>query len=54
MALARYLGRKLLWTLVVLVVTVVLMFFLPRLIPGNPVDTIVGNMARGGGAAERP
>ena len=49
MVLAKYLGRKLAWNLVVLVITVVLMFFLPRLIPGNPVDTIVGNMARGGG-----
>jgi peptide/nickel transport system permease protein len=49
MVLAKYLGRKLAWNLVVLVVTVVLMFFLPRLIPGNPVDAIVGNMARGGG-----
>jgi peptide/nickel transport system permease protein len=49
MSLAKYLGRKLAWNLVVLLITVVLMFFLPRLIPGNPVDTIVGNMARGGG-----
>lgn len=50
MVLAKYLGRKVIWTLVVLVVALFLNFFLPRLIPGNPVDAIVGNMARGGGA----
>jgi peptide/nickel transport system permease protein len=49
MALARYLGRKLAWTLVVLLVALVLNFMLPRLIPGNPVDAIVGQLARGGG-----
>ena len=50
MALAKYLGRKLLWTLVVLFVALLLNFFLPRLIPGNPVDVIVANMVRGGGS----
>jgi peptide/nickel transport system permease protein len=50
MALARYLGRKLAWTLVVFFVALVLNFYLPRLIPGNPVDAIVGGLARGGGA----
>lgn len=50
MVLARYLGRKVLWALVVLFVALLLNFFLPRLIPGNPVDVIVGNMAKGGGA----
>jgi len=50
MTLARYLGRKVAWTLVVLVVALLLNFFLPRLIPGNPVDAIVSQMARGGGA----
>src|SRR3954467_15603582 len=49
MALARYLGRKLAWTLVVLLVALVLNFMLPRLIPGNPVDAIVGQLAKGGG-----
>jgi peptide/nickel transport system permease protein len=49
MALAKYLGRKLAWTLVVLVVALMLNFLLPRLIPGNPVDAIVGQLARGGG-----
>ena len=49
MVLARYLGRKVAWTLVVLLVALVLNFLLPRLIPGNPVDAIVGQIARGGG-----
>ena len=30
-------------------VALLLNFFLPRLIPGNPVDSIVSNLARGGG-----
>jgi peptide/nickel transport system permease protein len=50
MALARYLGRKLAWTVVVLFVALILNFLLPRLIPGNPVDAIVGQIAAGGGA----
>ena len=49
MALARYLGRKVAWTLVVFFVALLLNFLLPRLIPGNPVDAIVGRLARGGG-----
>ena len=51
MALARYLGRKGLWYLGVLLVALLLNFLLPRLIPGNPVDTLIGNMTRGGGAS---
>lgn len=50
MALARYFGRKALWSLGALLVALLLNFYLPRLIPGNPVDTIVGQLARGGGA----
>lgn len=49
MALARYLGQKAAWYLAVLFVALLLNFFLPRLIPGNPVDSIVSNLARGGG-----
>jgi peptide/nickel transport system permease protein len=49
MVLAKYIGRKLAWTLVVLVVALMLNFLLPRLIPGNPVDAIVGQIAAGGG-----
>src|SRR5687768_15085281 len=50
MALARYIGRKVAWTLVVFVVALLLNFLLPRLIPGNPVDAIIGQLAQGGGA----
>ncbi len=50
MALARYFGRKALWSLGALVIALLLNFYLPRLIPGNPVDAIVGQLARGGGA----
>jgi peptide/nickel transport system permease protein len=49
MVLAKYLGRKLVWTLIVFFVALVLNFLLPRLIPGNPVDAIVGQLAAGGG-----
>jgi peptide/nickel transport system permease protein len=49
MALAKYLGRKIAWTFVVFLVALLLNFLLPRLIPGNPVDAIVGGLARGGG-----
>jgi peptide/nickel transport system permease protein len=50
MAFARYLGKRALWYLVVLFVALLLNFLLPRLIPGNPVDAIVANLTRGGGA----
>ncbi len=43
-----YLIRKLAWYLVAFVAAVALNFFLPRLIPGNPVSVIVGQMASGG------
>ena len=33
----------------VFIVALLLNFLLPRLIPGNPVDAIVGGLARGGG-----
>ena len=49
MVLARYLGRKIGWTLIVFFVALILNFLLPRLIPGNPVDAIVGQLAAGGG-----
>lgn len=51
MAFMRYLLRKLAWTLGALLVALLLNFFLPRLIPGNPVDAIVASMTRGGGAS---
>ncbi len=49
MSFGRYLLRKSAWYGAALVVAICLNFLLPRLIPGNPVDTIVANLARGGG-----
>jgi peptide/nickel transport system permease protein len=47
MGLGRYIAKKAAWYAGALVVAVVLNFLLPRLVPGNPVDTIVSNVARG-------
>jgi peptide/nickel transport system permease protein len=43
----RYLGRKALWYLGALVAAVVLNWYLPRLIPGNPVDALVSQLGSG-------
>jgi len=51
MSLSRYLFRKTLWFLGAFVAAVMLNFILPRLIPGNPVDAIVGQLAAGGGTS---
>jgi len=50
MKLRRYLLGKLAWYLGALIAALILNFILPRLVPGNPVDAIVSNLARGGGA----
>src|ERR687883_910704 len=44
----RYLLTKFIWFLAAFWVALVLNFFLPRLIPGNPVDTIIARLASGG------
>src|SRR5258706_8380379 len=44
----RYLVNKAGWYLVAFVAALVFNFLLPRLIPGNPVDTIVARMTAGG------
>ena len=46
----RYLVNKLLWFILAFC-ALVLNFLLPRLIPGNPVDTIVAQMSAGGGVS---
>lgn len=51
MNMVRYFMRKIGWHLLVLFVALILNFILPRLIPGNPVDALVANMTRGGGAS---
>ncbi|GAB4424847.1 MAG: ABC transporter permease [Anaerolineae bacterium] len=45
----RYILNKVLWFLLAFCIALVLNFFLPRLVPGNPVDVIVGQMSAGGG-----
>ena len=47
-AFARYLLQKILWYVLAFFVAVALNFFLPRLIPGNPVAVIVSQMAQQG------
>jgi len=46
-AYARYFANKFIWFLVTLVAAFVLNFFLPRLMPGDPVSAIVARMAQG-------
>jgi len=46
----RYALNKAAWYTMAFLAAVVLNYFLPRLIPGNPVDTIVARMAQGGGS----
>lgn len=43
----RYLAKKSFWYLLTFVVALMLNFFLPRLIPGNPVDIILNNLTSG-------
>lgn len=47
----RYLLNKLLWYVIAFFVAVTLVFFLPRLIPGNPVELLVANFMVGGGSS---
>ena len=44
---ARYATRKLFWYLLTLIVALMLNFFLPRLIPGNPVDVLLSELTAG-------
>ncbi|MGJ6979390.1 ABC transporter permease [Aestuariimicrobium soli] len=53
MGFGRYLIRKLLWYVAALFVALLLNYFLPRLIPGNPVDALVGRLAQGGAGSEQ-
>jgi peptide/nickel transport system permease protein len=49
----RYLLTKLLWFGMAFFVALALNFYLPRLVPGNPVDALVADMAAGGAEASR-
>lgn len=44
-----YIFQKIVWYIIAFLVAITLNFFLPRLIPGNPVKVIVSQMAQGGG-----
>lgn len=46
----RYLLRKLMWFIAAALAAMTLNFFLPRMIPGNPVDAIIAQMTQGGQA----
>jgi len=43
----KYFGKKLLWFAITFVVAVILNFFLPRMMPVDPVSAITGKMAQG-------
>ena len=43
----KYFGKKILWFFITLIIAVILNFTLPRLMPGDPVSSIVGRMAQG-------
>ena len=43
----KYFGKKILWFVITFVVAVFLNFFLPRLMPADPVAAITGKMASG-------
>ena len=45
----KYFGKKIIWFFITLVAAVVLNYFLPRLMPGDPVATIMGRLLQGGG-----
>lgn len=47
----RYVLKKSVWFLAAFVVALILNFYLPRMIPGNPVDTIISQMSAGGADA---
>ena len=43
----KYIIQKTVWFLAAFFVALVLNFYLPRLVPGNPVDAIISQMAAG-------
>ena len=45
--LGKYISKKIFWYLLTLVVALMLNFFLPRMIPGNPVDIILNELTAG-------
>ena len=48
---SRYLSRKIAWYGLALIIAIALNFFLPRLIPGNPVQSMLSQLTQGGGVS---
>jgi peptide/nickel transport system permease protein len=48
----RYIAQKIFWYILTFFVAVVLIFVIPRLIPGNPISSIISQMATGGAQSE--
>ncbi|MBP1703998.1 MAG: Binding-protein-dependent transport system inner rane component [Chloroflexi bacterium] len=44
---AKYFGNKLVWFIITFIAAFLLNFFLPRMMPGDPVAAIVARMAQG-------
>jgi peptide/nickel transport system permease protein len=44
---AKYFGKKLMWFMITFIAAFLLNFFLPRMMPGDPVAAIVARMAQG-------
>lgn len=51
--LSAYIFAKTAWYLGILIAALVLNFLLPRLIPGNPVDSIIASMSAGGAQSQQ-
>ncbi|MBN1286179.1 MAG: ABC transporter permease [Anaerolineae bacterium] len=47
----QYILNKVFWFLFAFLIALIANFILPRLIPGNPVDAIIGQMSSGGGVS---
>jgi len=47
----RYMMTKTLWFGVAFIISLALNFYLPRLVPGNPVDALIARMSAGGAEA---
>ena len=43
----KYFGKKILWFVITFIVAVILNFFLPRMMPVDPVSAITGKLASG-------
>jgi ABC-type dipeptide/oligopeptide/nickel transport systems, permease components len=48
----RYITQKMFWYVLTFFVAVVIIFVIPRLIPGNPISSIISQMATGGVQSE--